>query len=361
MELINFLIISAVSVISFVYFYFKYKFSYWESKGVPFLAPTFPYGSLKGVGKQIHLSKISQITYEKFKGKDKFCGLYFFVKPVALLLDIDLVKNVLIKDFNNFNDRGIYYNEEDDPLSAHLFSLNGKKWKHLRAKLTPTFTSGKMKFMFPTIVEVADRFKNCLIDVTKENEVLEIRELLARFTTDVIGTCAFGIECNSLKDPNAEFRVMGRNVFENPRHPILFAFLISGLKTLSKFFHVKVTRDDVSAFFLKVVNDTIDYREKNNVHRNDFMDILINLKNQEKSVTINEIAAQAFIFFLAGFETSSTTLTFCLYELALNPDIQEKARQEVRKVLQKHNGNFTYEAMMEMHYIEQVINGKQFI
>jgi cytochrome P450 family 6 len=76
-------------------------------------------------------------------------------------------------------------------------------------------------------------------------------------------------------------------------------------------------------------------------------------------VTMNVIAAQAFVFFSAGFETSSTTMTFCLYELALNPDIQDRLRAEIDRVLQKNGGNITYESIFEMEYLEKVVDGRQ--
>lgn len=85
--------------------------------------------------------------------------------------------------------KGAYYNEDDDPLSAHLFALSGDKWHILRSKLTPTFTSGKMKFMYPTMIEVGKRFENHLFEIVQQCNELEMRELCARFTTDNIGIC----------------------------------------------------------------------------------------------------------------------------------------------------------------------------
>jgi cytochrome P450 family 6 len=70
------------------------------------------------------------------------------------------------------------------------------------------------------------------------------------------------------------------------------------------------------------------------------------------------IAAQAFVFFIAGFETSSTTMTFCLYELAVNPDIQGRVRNEIDTVLERYGGNITYESVFEMEYLNKVVSGK---
>ena len=73
---------------------------------------------------------------------------------------------------------------------------------------------------------------------------------------------------------------------------------------------------------------------------------------------MNSLAAQAFVFYFGGFETSSTTMTFCLYELALQEDIQDRLREEIDVVLKKHDGKLTYEAIQEMEYLDKVVSGK---
>ena len=74
-------------------------------------------------------------------------------------------------------------------------------------------------------------------------------------------------------------------------------------------------------------------------------------------LSMNSLAAQAFVFYLAGYETSSTTMTFCLYELSLHQDIQDRLREETDDVLQKHEGKLTYEGIQEMEYLDKVVSG----
>lgn len=73
-------------------------------------------------------------------------------------------------------------------------------------------------------------------------------------------------------------------------------------------------------------------------------------------VTDNLLASQAFIFFLAGFETSSSTMSNALYELALNPPIQNKLRDEIKQIL-KQDGKLSYDAVNKMTYLDKVFKG----
>jgi cytochrome P450 family 6 len=116
----------AVAVTALIAFWFKKKFSYWEDNGFEFIKPEFSFGSLKGVGYKIHFSEKTKVYYNDFRNKAKAVGLYFFTAPAILITDLDVVKHVLVKDFNNFHDRGLYVNTKSDPLSGHLFAIEDK-------------------------------------------------------------------------------------------------------------------------------------------------------------------------------------------------------------------------------------------
>lgn len=70
-----------------------------------------------------------------------------------------------------------------------------------------------------------------------------------------------------------------------------------------------------------------------------------------------DIAAQAMIFFTAGFESVTTSMGFMAYELALHPDVQGKLRAEIEETFKACDGNVTYEALMRMKYLDMVISG----
>ena len=204
----------AVCVLAVVYAYFKVSFTYWKKRNVPYVAPNFPFGN---VAEALFLRKpighIHEEFYKKLEG-EKYGGMYALTKPIFLFLDPDIIKNVLVKDFNNFIDRGLFIDEEIEPLTGHLFLLRGSKWKNLRVKLSPTFTSGKMKMMFQILVDCGNELGSILEKCASNEEVIEIKDILARYSTDIIASAAFGIQCNCLKTPDAEFRQWGRKLFE---------------------------------------------------------------------------------------------------------------------------------------------------
>lgn len=354
-----------VIIVSLLYYAARRRHNYWIARGIPCEAPTFPKGNIGDWPSKRQLGVVFKDYYLKFKNDNSpFAGFLFFFTKTVVVTDLELAKRVLIKDFNNFENRGVFFNELDDPLSATLFSIEGQKWRTLRHKLSPTFTSGKMKHMLPLVLRVAEEMSKVFKEKLSSPRELEITDLVGRYTADVIGSCAFGLDCNSQRDPNAEFVIMGKRAVTERRYYGLMDFFIFGFPKLSRRLRLQITVPEVGDFYMRIVRETIDYRLKTKEKRNDFMDMLIELYekhqagNTEEGLSFEELAAQAFIFFVAGFETSSTTMGFALYELALHQDIQNRLRAEINEVLGKHNNEFTYDNVKEIQYLEQVVMGK---
>uniref|UniRef100_A0A2Y9D1N5 Cytochrome P450 n=1 Tax=Anopheles dirus TaxID=7168 RepID=A0A2Y9D1N5_9DIPT len=348
------------------YAWINRRYRFWKDRSVAYIEPRFPFGNFGTLGKVEHIAPITQRHYEYFRQLNvPYGGVFMLTSPLLYIFDTTLIKTLLVKDFHYFPNRGVYFNERDDPLSAHMFAIEGQKWRTLRAKLSPTFTSGRIKMTLPLVLQVCERFCAHVSEALRTTDEIEVHDLLSRFTIDVIGACAFGIECNSFRDPDNEFRRYGKIAFDKLPHSPLVVYLMKAFRTYANALGMKQLHEDVSGFFMRVVKDTIEYREREQIARNDFMDLLVKLKNTGRleeggeeigRLTFEEIAAQAFIFFTAGYDTSSTAMSYTLYELALNPAAQEKARECVRETLQKYDGKLTYEAVADMGYLEQCIS-----
>lgn len=118
--------------------------------------------------------------YMKHKAH-RIIGMYIFYKPNLIITDLDLIRTVLTKEFTSFHDRGMFCNEKVDPLSGHLLFMSGKKWKNLRVKLSPTFTSGKLKQMFPILKECSQELIKYLERRAQMRDTIEIKDVIARY------------------------------------------------------------------------------------------------------------------------------------------------------------------------------------
>ncbi|KAI4461650.1 cytochrome p450 [Holotrichia oblita] len=305
-----------------------------------------------GEGPRICIGMILNIA----KGHS-FGGLYLISKPALLIVEPELIKKILSKDFVYFTSHGVHVDEEKDPISGNLFGLDGDKWRNMRVKLTPTFTSGKIKMMYHTILTCGEPMVDHVKMLSRKGELLNAKEVLACFTTDVIGSCAFGIDCNSFKDPNSEFRKFGRQIFDLSWRASFYRLI----KLIMPRLKLSTMNKEVKKFFTNSFKDIVIFRQTSKVKRNDFIQLMLEINEKAEangttdSLSIGQMLAQSVMFFAAGFETSSTTMTFCLHELAHKLDIQEKLRKEIITTFQKHDGKLTYDAVMEMKYLNMVL------
>ncbi|XP_011702969.1 PREDICTED: cytochrome P450 6k1-like [Wasmannia auropunctata] len=264
-----------VVVLSIVYIYYKFViFNFWRKKGVFYVKPVVPTGNLTAlvIGKA-QIGVLFHDVYMKYK-HHRVIGMYSLFKPNLLIADLDLIRIVLTKEFKSFHDRGMYCNEKVDPLSNHLVFMSGNKWRNMRVKMTPTFTSAKIKQMFSILKECSEELAMYLETKAQMKDSFEMKDMFARYSTDVIMSTVFGIKSNCIKEPNNEYRIQGKKILEiNPIWTALFVFV----PQIMDMFSIPFSDRNIISFYMNIFRQNVEYRQAHNIIRHDFMNLLIQL------------------------------------------------------------------------------------
>jgi len=194
-----------------------------------------------------------------------------------MIRDPELINDVLIKEFSSFPNRGIYSDFSANPLSNNLFFMENPQWKTIRSKLTPAFTSGKLKIMFNQIKECGDVLMKNIDNILRENNnEIEERDFLGNYSTDVIGTCAFGLKLNTISDNKSAFR---KAIFTPSLSALFRELCLLITPALLKIINVNDFPKEATDFFHAVFKETITYRQENKIVRNDLVDYLLRARN----------------------------------------------------------------------------------
>lgn len=154
----EFLILIATLAIVF-YIWQRRTFSYWQRLGVKHLKPSPIFGNMRTflTAKVAFFDQIQLLHNSPGFEEEPLVGVYLLHRPAILLRDLELIKTVMIKKFNYFTNRALQTDPHYDPLgNNNLFFVRNPQWKDLRNKISPVFTSGKIKQMYPLMVEVRE-------------------------------------------------------------------------------------------------------------------------------------------------------------------------------------------------------------
>lgn len=222
--------------------------------------------------------------------------------------------------------------------------------------------------MYPIIVNKGDNLVAAIERTSANGRSIEAKNMTSRFTVDIISAVAFGMEANTLQNENEFLLKITQEVFGAGSFDLAKFFFMASFPNVSKKIGLKMFSPNLSDFFINTVGANIKHREDSNDNRKDFLNMLIQLKNKGsidgefssdvKKLTLNEIMAQAFLFFFAGSDTSSTTISFALAELSNNQEVQNKLRKEIEERTKETNGEITYEILFDMKYLDMVVSGE---
>ncbi|EEZ99187.1 cytochrome P450 9e2 [Tribolium castaneum] len=362
------------------------NFDHWEKRRVKYVKP-FPFvgNLLPTVLKTKSTAELIQHLYKAFPN-ERFVGIFQFNTPILLIRDPELIKSIAIKNFDNFVDHYGFANDDIDPLWAkNLFASQGERWRDLRQTLSPVFTSSKMRTMFVLMDECVKQLTEYFKDQKQDVIDIELKDIFSRYTTDVIATTAFGIKVDSLRNRNNDFVVSGREFTDFSGLRGLAFFINGSYPRLAKFLNIKIVSDRLGNFFRTIIKETLTLREEKKIVRPDLIHSLMlarkgklkyeelmelpeagfaaveesNLTKSNNNVnflTDEDITAQALVFFLGGFDTTSSLMCFAGYELAINPHIQKRLKDEVLATDRECNGQITYEKLLNMKYLDMVVS-----
>ena len=244
-----------------IYFYVKYLYSYWQRLGIPYLKPSFPFDNFgKIITQRIPLGEQLGELYRSTT--EPFIGIFMLFRPMLLIRDPNLIRSILITDFQYFTDREFYSNVKDEPLTSNLISLKGKKWREKRVKLTPAFTSNKLKMIFPVLLDCGNQLQRHLTKMLNTNRSIEMYEISASYASNVVASVVYGIDIDCLANLKHPFRNAVHKVHEiNLKNAFRFIGWFF-LPKLLKWSGLGFVDREVEEYFLKLTAQTLKMRER---------------------------------------------------------------------------------------------------
>ncbi|XP_072453767.1 cytochrome P450 3A4-like [Notamacropus eugenii] len=348
-----------VLFLTLLFLYGTYTHKLFKDLGIPGPAPLPFFGTILSSHKGF-----ANFDLACFKKYGKIWGFFDGRQPVLAVMDPEIIKSVMVKEcysvFTNrrrFGPAGI--------LETAISVVEDDQWKRIRTVLSPTFTSGKLKEMFPIINQYGDVLVKNMWKEAEKSKPVTMKDIFGAYSMDVITSTSFGISVDSLNNQNDPYvREMKKLVAFNILDPFILTMMVFPFLTpLFKIFDISLFPKDATEFLAKAVKKVKEERMKSSQkHRVDFLQLMMDSQNSkssenhsQKDLSDEEILAQSIIFLFAGYEATSTVLSFLFYNLATHPEIQQKLQEEIDAVLPNKEA-VTYDALVQMEYLDMVIN-----
>ncbi|XP_062999709.1 cytochrome P450 3A9-like [Elgaria multicarinata webbii] len=356
-----------IALLGLVMLYGIWPHSVFKKLGIPGPTPLPFFGTL--LGYREGLIQFDTKCSEKY---GKVWGLYDGRQAVLAVLDPIIIKAILVKEcYTTFTNRrslkvaGVF---------KHILPrTEDEQWKRIRTVLSPTFTSGKLKEMFPIIKHYGEVLMRNVQRKMENGETLAVKDIFGTYSLDVITSTSFGVNLDSMNNPKDPFVKHIKNLTKfKPLIPLnvlitVFPFLTPLLRALN----LNILPQDAETFFMRSFAKIKETRLKEGEgSRVDFLQLMIDSQGSDgsqqsngmdhlyKGLTDTEILAQSLIFVFAGYEPTSNSLSFMAYVLATHPDIQQKLQNEIDSIL-PNKAPLTYDAIRQLEYLDMVLSETQ--
>lgn len=341
------------------YLRMRQNYSYFKRHQLPHLpiSSWTPLGHLK----QLLLLRISfgdlfrNVYADARIRQAKLAGFFVFQTPALIVRDPELIGLILVKEFNSFLNRYETADAVGDAMGSLTLPLaKYHLWRESRQCMSQLFTSGQMKQrMYPLMQQV-------LLDLELHVErkmsgaaqrVLALSEMCQLYTTDVTGRLFYSWDVGGLRQGQSPLRAQAKELFSPSLQKVVHFMTVFFLPRWTGLLRAKVFARSYAHFMRQLV------KKHRNAEQIDLINHLKQLQGKRPEGHYMQhsdfIASQASIMLLAGFETSSALLGFTLYELAKQPELQQRLRQELHTAFDG-DGLLSYEVAVSLPYLKMV-------
>lgn len=234
----------------------------------------------------------------------------------------------------------------------------------MKAALSLTFTSTRMRQMFELVIECTENMIEHLVEESKQHTSVhwEMEELFNRYASDV-NASAIGLKVNSFKHCTNDFySIVTKNV--NQVQSDFKTVLIRALPRFVCDLTFGFSSAHAKRFFKLTVRQEMKDREKEQTFRPDVIDVLMQMREHptidsnhvDQIGTDDAIITSLFQFFADGLKISPI-LSFISFELAMHQDVQQKLHEEILETSQMLDGaRISCDLLSSLQYFDQVIS-----
>lgn len=302
-----------------------------------------------------------------FKEHGKITKVWIGIEPIILVSDYKVIETILSSA--KLIEKSQLYKFLHSWLGSGLLTSAGPKWKKRRRMLTPSYHFQILEQFVPTFNKVSNNLVQELKNINNKN-CLDIYPYVTLATLDVICETAMGVPINALQNKTSNYvhsvKEMGRITMERVFSPLqqidlLYGFTENGKteQECLKILHghtlsvIKTRKEELGRDPNSSVDNMVDeFGKKKKIA---FLDMLLQTTDNGQPLSDDDIREEVDTFMFEGHDTTASGVSFTLYEIANNPDVQKKILEEQNDIFGNDDRDATYQDLANMRYLEMVI------
>ena len=299
---------------------------------------------------------------------------YFGIKPMIVTQDLKIIKSIMVKNFDSFINRSYIPPLLKKGKVRGLLQLRDEEWRRMRRILMPAFSIKKLRMMSPLIQESCERLRDRMAEVSDTGSSVDVWEWFGMYTMEVILATAFSRDISSGNGEQNPLVKAAISVFQTGKMSESslaverltmfishFPWSVPILRFLARRTRGARSWDYLEETALKLIEDRRNTVATTGNKAQDLLQSMLEMHDENKEtksdryLSNDEIVATINVIMLAGYETTSNTLSYTAYLLALNPIIQDKLIKEINGYYASNPNSSLYDAAEGIEYVTMIL------